>query len=442
MCAAENPAPSEARRRFHDLLLPGTIARAQMVPFYADLLNGVDPAEVTYNTLDRLPTVNKEVIRAAGRRAQLLDDQLVDEVLSTGTTGTPFVTVRGAREQAFIRKFYSRVESAAAPGKLIRGLHIVNPRHGFHVSVPSPFYFHRITLFDVGSFDYGAKVICETFADPGIEPRCTVISGGERSVRAFVDHLTYVFDPPFRSELRYALTFGHYVPAHFRMHLNKEFGIRVVDRYSLSEMFGGATEDLEGGWYHFDPVVVPEVVSTEDRRPLTEGVGELVLTALYPFQEAQPMIRYATGDLVEVTHSKSSQPETLAIRPLGRIRFGVPSPHGGWLVTATQLYDALDPLSGLARIPEMMGSPVIRDPHALGNPIYDAAVEQLDRSRHRLVLRCVPKQGVAPDQCESLRATISQRLCQESESLRSGVKTGAVELDVRFVDAIEKPFRV
>jgi phenylacetate-coenzyme A ligase PaaK-like adenylate-forming protein len=435
-------SPSEARRQFHNALLPGTVANALKTPFFSDILGEVDPSKIDVETLQALPLVSKHKIVEAGRRARIADGQLLDEILSTGTTGEPFVTVRGAREQAFIRDFYQRAGGDPENGRLIRGVHVVNPRHGHHVTVPSPFYFHRLTLFDMGSFDYGASLLGQTFDDPNIEPVCTVLSGGERSVRAFIAHIVDRFDLPFESGLEYALTFGHYVPKHFRAFLDKQFGIRVLDRFSLSEMFGGASESLACGWYHFDPVVLPEVLSVVDRRPLTEGVGELVLTALYPFQEAQPLIRYATGDLVEVTHSRSSIPNTLAVRPFGRIQFSVRSPTGpGWLIAATQLYDALDDCPELARSPEFLGSPVVRDPYALGNPIYDAFAEVVEGSSlHRLVVRVVLKPEITVDR-PALRAALTARLANESRDLHA-VAGRPVEIDVRFADSIEKPFSV
>src|SRR5262249_30793939 len=140
------------------------------------------------------------------------------------------------------------------------------------------------------------------------------------------------------THLKYLVSFGEYVTAKWRSAYAEIWGCPLIDRYSLSEVFGGATQSPVCGWYHFDPFVIPEVVSNRTKKPIAEGIGYLLLTALYPFQEAQPLVRYFTGDLVEVTHTKSSHPDCLAVRPLGRAVYGVPAADSDeWLLTPAKV---------------------------------------------------------------------------------------------------------
>jgi phenylacetate-coenzyme A ligase PaaK-like adenylate-forming protein len=61
---------------------------------------------------------------------------------------------------------------------------------------------------------------------------------------------------------------------------------------------GGAYQ-CESGNYHFDICSYLEIVDFENLAPVKVGEeGTLLLTTLHPFQQATPLIRYSTGDLV------------------------------------------------------------------------------------------------------------------------------------------------
>jgi phenylacetate-CoA ligase len=71
--------------------------------------------------------------------------------------------------------------------------------------------------------------------------------------------------------------------------------------YSMTEIVGAHSRCLDSGWYHFDIFSVAEFVHPITQRPVAPGEeGVAVLTSLYPFQQAQPMLRYWTGDVFTV----------------------------------------------------------------------------------------------------------------------------------------------
>jgi phenylacetate-coenzyme A ligase PaaK-like adenylate-forming protein len=129
------------------------------------------------------------------------------------------------------------------------------------------------------------------------------------------------------TRLSAVVSYSQYLTRHWRAILTETWGCPIIDRYRLAELFGGATQCLECGWWHFNPFLIPEV-ATESVAPMEEGVGLLLLTTLYPFQEAQPMVRYATGDLVEATHGRSCHRLHLPREPGPRIREGLPAAPG------------------------------------------------------------------------------------------------------------------
>jgi len=74
-------------------------------------------------------------------------------------------------------------------------------------------------------------------------------------------------------------------------------GTLLVDSFSLSEFLPvGRTFPGGQGVHVFDELVHAEVIDPESRAPVADGErGELVLTHLH--KEAQPLLRYRTGDL-------------------------------------------------------------------------------------------------------------------------------------------------
>jgi hypothetical protein len=96
---------------------------------------------------------------------------------------------------------------------------------------------------------------------------------------------------------------GNYISTSYRGFCRKIWGADVYDAYSLAEIYGGANECRYHTMKHFQPFVIPEVLDTATGASLELGQeGILVLTALYPFQDALPLIRYWTGDFVQLSN--------------------------------------------------------------------------------------------------------------------------------------------
>lgn len=88
-----------------------------------------------------------------------------------------------------------------------------------------------------------------------------------------------------------------------RGQIQSRLGIKASDLYGLSEVLGPgvAVECMEGrnGLHGWEDHFLFEVVDPETGEPLAEGrEGELVITTLS--KEAQPFIRYRTGDLTRL----------------------------------------------------------------------------------------------------------------------------------------------
>jgi hypothetical protein len=139
------------------------------------------------------------------------------------------------------------------------------------------------------------KLLQKEYNYPGIDRKITVIHGSWVTLR----------------NLTIALLNQGYDPSMFGIKiLDLTWKASIVDRYCMIETHSGAQYCAYCNWYHFDFTVIPEIVSPMTLSPVKEGTGVLLLTGLYPFNQAQPMIRYWTGDFFEIkaTACKINEP--------------------------------------------------------------------------------------------------------------------------------------
>lgn len=420
---------------FHEALWPATLANALRAPFYQQHYRDFDTSSIGLNELHRLPFVTKSEIRLAGEGARNRNGQLCDEIFTGGTTGDCFVSIKGLREQAYIRTFYRHIFDAEYSRPLKRALQINNPYHGHLVAIPVPMYSHKIGIYDAGSFAYGRNLLEQRFAEEeDAEQRCTLLVGLERALRAFTREAQSQSNGPPDHSLQAIISYSQYLTPSWRDRHESFWGCPVLDRFGMSEVFGGATQEPSCRWYFYDPVTIAEVVDLQSGTGIVEGMGELILTALYPFQEAQPLIRYRTGDLVEVTHSRSSRPGHLAIKPLGRMRYGVrrepDSPE--FLLTPNEIFEVLDEAVGVVRIPRFQDSPQVSDPFSIGHPVY-ATSTNYTGDNAQVTVR-VETAGTYSD--EEISKTVAQALLRRSPALATAVGDGSATLDVEVCDTI------
>jgi hypothetical protein len=426
---------SEALNLFHNSLLPATFANATRCSFYRDHLAEFVDKNLNLANWSLLPFVNKSQLRAAGSKAQVFLDVICNEVFTSGTSGQPFVTLKGDQEQKYIAQFFRHVFARDFERPLSRALEINNPYHGYLMSIPVPIHSHRIGIYDEGSFAYGREVLQRDHQDRGVEPACTLLVGLERALRAFTMEARQAQEAgsQINHKLSAIISYSQLLTKRWKKIHEEFWGCPVIDRFGLSEVFGGATLDTACGWWHFDPVCLPEVVGARSRTPISEGVGELVLTSLYPFQQVQPMIRYLTGDLVEVTHARSSRPETLAIRPLGRIRYAVPQPEGDdFLLYPSTILEVIDAVSDIQRLPRFRDSGQVTDPYAVGHPLYSVNYKT-DRYSRQIITASIVTSG-ARDQ-ETIKE-IAEALVDASPALQTAIADGLAELIVVAVASL------
>lgn len=358
----------KALEAFHASLLPRTLENALRTRFYRERWGVYDATEI--RALSDLPFAHRQEIVESGPDAQVQTGEILEERFTGGTTGAPFPVVIGRNEQAVLKIFYEEVFASNNPPKLKRAARFQNIHVTFDRFIPVPIRFHTLSYESNGTFEYFLRRVLDVHAEEGVEDICTILCGVQPALRAVTDYVAAKTDPDFENPIEIIYTYGHYLAPTTRKALEQFWGATVVDRYGMSEAIGGATESASG-WYYFDPVSIPEVVDPITLKPIAEGVGALVVTTLYPFQQSQPLVRYWTGDLVRVTHGDVVYPGRLAIRPLGRLDQGIVSPATGqYLLTPDQIFDVLEEQPAISRKAAFLDTRQVLNPELVGYPIF------------------------------------------------------------------------
>lgn len=442
-----NAAP-DAAAQLQDALLRETVAWcAAKSPYYRASFGEVADGFRGLEDLARLPVLTRADV--VGHHADLQCDPSLPAALqhTTGTTGAFLQIHRGPAEQAFVWDFFAgQLESNPRPGLRPLYLNLVNAYHGALTGMPSHAYVLSAGVHDRAQAQQSRGLIERTYDLPGVEPRVSMIMGTERMIKALTAYLIADgFDLAGSPVHTLTLFGGHVTPARKRL-LADLWHATVRDRYSLTEMFGGAVECGLGGPWVFDPHVVPEVVHPRTLQPIDRGIGVLLLTALYPFTQQMPFVRYFTGDLVEIAEP-SSAPGGLQVRYVGRLTRSVIDASGTDvqpLLLSGPLYETLEALPDLAITPRFADLASGRGLELTGDLHYAVDTDAPEGAdphagptgiRLRLGLRYAP--WMFPDRVAELVQRLSDELWSRHPELASRCADGRMALHIDPRDGSE-----
>lgn len=341
-------------RAFRNELLPGTIANAAGMAFYAEHWAGVDVGSVTsVADLARLPMTDKELYRSSFQFRPPYETELASIGHTTGTTGDLVFRHRSAEEIAEQHAFFrAGIEGARAPGAPRRLVALIgSPGHGVAIRPPTDGLGITGTLDDPHRVDQVRQIMTRSFKLPGYTDRVVEVQSSPQGVEMLTLALLGCGVDPLDLPVDRIIVVSAYVSAAFRTFVRETWGekVRLIDRYSLSEIVGGATNMPCCGAFHPDPHVVVELVDPVTREATGPGdVAVTVLTELYPLVRYQPLVRYWTDDVVERVECAA---EPLAFVVHGR-RHEVPlrrRERTEVLVSTARLQDHLQTLPGVAR---------------------------------------------------------------------------------------------
>ena len=133
-----------------------------------------------------------------------------------------------------------------------------------------------------------------------VDSSITIIQANLLSIRQLTMQLLDHGYNPSKFGINLISSNGWLITKHSWKFLEEIWNASLDDRYGITEVHGNAKYCPMCKWYHFDFTVIPEIVHPLTLLPIKHGVGVLLLTGLYPFNQGQPIIRYWTCDLVEI----------------------------------------------------------------------------------------------------------------------------------------------
>jgi phenylacetate-CoA ligase len=309
--------PAEERRELQLARLRSTVERVlQGQPPITSRLAEAGLADAdqisSLDDLQRLPFTRKQDLRDHYPFGLLAvpREQLVRVHASSGSHGKPTVVGYTRADLDAWTEVMARCMTMAGvrPGMVVHnanGYGLFTGGHGFHygaerigatvIPVSGGFTARQAMLLSdlrgqaLCATPSYALVIAQAVRDAGIDPGDLALEiglfGGE----------------PWTDEMR--------------TELDRELGISAVSFYGLSEMCGPgvAAECLEvrDGLHVQEDHFLIEVVDPDNGEPVPEGDdGELIFTTL--LKEAQPLIRYRTGDVGSVTTEPCACGRTMA----------------------------------------------------------------------------------------------------------------------------------
>lgn len=434
MCEAKSPDGGRiAENLLRNELIGETVrGAAQHSAFYADLYAGIDLELIRrVEDLRRLPTTTKESIRCAGPAARRRDCTIAYVQHTSGSTGEPLILHRSREEAVFIRKFFGTLHETDVESERPLMLVLADMHHGTSTPVPSPAFVITGSSLDREMTEQCRRDLTREHHIRGVSSRVTAVTGAHSLVCQLTHYLVETTASPADLAVASLHVTSRYLTERLRGILSRIWGATVVDRYSVSEVFGGATRCCRCDGFHFDPHVVPEVLSFAGDDPIEEGVGELALTTLHPFVTAQPMIRYRPGDVFAVAVSSCPSRSFFFC---GRTSHSLRHPRDSTrvLVSGVDLLEAVDGYP-LVRRGRSVGGERTGPPWQewLGEPILRARQQEQDG---QLILTIEVETVIHPEYdihvLSELRHSIIGRLLGRSNYLSTLNRNGEVSINI------------
>ena len=415
--------PHDARAR--SALLAPTLRHALRAPWYRRAWGGRWRRGLT-----ALPFLTKPL--AVAHQADLLASE-VGPWVGTVSSGTqhgdrrPLRVPETANERAAFRAFADLEDAGAEAAGSARTLEVLSMQHGFPEAPPPP----------------GVERIGWAFEEQTLRRIAAVLGRrGPRRVEALVigagalvPLTAWLWErgqDPSAFGVRDVATTGFRLGPHWRARVEALWRARLHDSFSLSEFANSAPQCEACGFHHWLwPSLYTEVVHPLSRRPVDAGAGVLVLTTLWPFVQALPLVRYWTGDLVEWGPRCPSRREP-GFRFLGRAAACALEPREGALLVSPHDVEAfLEQRPDVARVPHPLQRLGVLASPDVGVPKFELEAGRR-RGRLEVVVRAEVRYepAVFPAAARSLEASLAAALRRARPALARSLRAGRAGLRV------------
>ena len=442
--------------RLRRQLLVDTVRNGLNLPFYqarwpavdlteAEIVEGfsalpiIDKADIIYHQMDLFRPGEANCYRVSH---------------TSGTTGAPLYRLRSLRDVQFVGRFVTALtrDRISRRGWFSLSTDQAPLAHRSAIPYPTGSPVIRCSIWHRNHFSRFVELMESTNEVAGISGRVRelLLTSHEflmltsvLAERGLVPRERFVIDT--------AWIFGGFVSQPTMERLSEFWDpVAIVDTYSMCEVLGSARSCMRCGWYHFGLFAFPEVVDAVTEEPLFEGEGILVLSELFPFVRDHPLIRYWTGDLVEVTQSDCDK-SNISIRYLGRVpmrrgrvirqpgffaesdaseavMMGEPPGLPHIVVRPVPLINLLNSIDAVARRPLDGLGGGIRDPLRLGRPRFSINVGS--GSQPAVELRVLCERSCSPTDRNNLSRKVGTEILRQNPELRRFVSAGRVRLEV------------
>ncbi len=403
-------------------LLDRTIRHAKdTVPYYRHLYADAGVADDQPFRLDELrclPVVTRDDLESEG--PALKSDRL-EYGFSTYTSGTtsqrPLIVDRSREEQSFLTAFFAALRPEVVTNQKPVALYLANWYHGQTVEIPSSFQLVPVSVSSMTGLRTARDLLLREYRTGEAKMRVSAIGGSLISLNRLTEYLEHEGVRSHLPSMEFLQSTSEYATPRVLRRLREFWACTVEDRYGLSEINIGAWRCGNCGSFHFEPYGLVEVIGLTDNEPVNTGRGRLVLTGFYPFMQMTPLIRYVTGDVVEI-EADSCPTGQRRYRLLGRLAKSLVR-RGAVLLGEYEIIDVLDEEPEVLRHrPYVTLTSCLQDVGA--PPIYSFFTEADGRASLEVAVRYDPKQFAA--QAKALATRISSALNCDDE----------IELDVRL----------
>lgn len=415
------------------LALPLTIQHAFSHPFYRNywqdagfVLNGLpsDPDELT-SLHDELPTITKEQLRQYIPPILDAADEVARLVHTSGTTGEPAYRYRSKRELELLSELQSPTTSVRRVG-----LRLYAPFHGTGGEErEGDAYIFSGSVLDDYLLKRSIDKLVRTFDIPNFPRRLTFLHGAERYLRVFTQAIIDGGLERDAFEIQSIVSYAGFMATESHAYLSEFWRVPIWNRYSSSDVWGGAAVCGKCGHLKFDPSVL--VTLDGPNLALRSGgdtvVGLLCFTELFPHGYAQPLVKYKNGDIGEVLTEETAccAAHVGGVRHLGRVQDSIFLPNGSLLLGSGSFKEAMY-CPQVRKSFEFSQLTTVLDRRKLGYPLASA---RLENDGTTISVRCNPGMS-SGDAMECIR----ERLLASSAHLRQTVNDRTVDLRVVFDD--------
>lgn len=402
----------------HHQLIPQTISHALEIPFYRRLwreastlrLDALSGANAT-RALSELPTFTKAVYReaeAADRRRTDLTPASIAH--STGTSGTPLIRVRSREELDAYQRLVSGRRARVSPARSLMFSALAPSIHGGRTGLKLADIELAISTATLPVLDRAIDLILDPRLGADVPDR-RVLTGSPQDLKIITARMRERRDDLTKVTLHRLVTVSDVTTAPYLNWLRAMWpNSAIVNRFSMSEVIGGATE-LPDRSLRFDPSIVAQVVELDSDAEVSNGIGELVLTELYPFSQIQPFVRYRTGDLVEVLGAIDGQPQISFMGRIGTTPLAKAGTRVAPLVSMVRLRAILDSTPSLAK--EEIGPDGAR--YGLGDSYGAWTLAHSETGQPIFLLSVQPsfEPSLFPTEAGLLREQLARQVCTE-----------------------------